>query len=173
MATAAGVLFLRHTYDTLMGYTPKRRHYSGFGGNKEEGESILTTALREAVEELYGISPDEELLDELVERFAENPRYERDGYLFVLIWFDEYPEFADIVRFHERRSPYYDRFPKSIKSLVRRRRSVADMEITRLVVGTPMAQYNHPVDPNFIADWDLACRDVLDDFTGYSSEDSE
>lgn len=173
MATAAGVLFLRHNYDTVMGFTPKHAHYSGFGGTKEEGESILTTALREAVEELYGISPDEELLDELVDRFAENPRYERDGYLFILIWFDEYPEFADIVRFYTRRTPFYDRFPKTIKSLVRKRKSVENMEITHLIVGTPMAQYDHPVDPNFIADWDLACRDVLDDLTNYSSEDSE
>jgi len=173
MATAAGVMFLRNNYDTLMGFTPKRSHYSGFGGMHEEGESILVTALREAVEELYGIHPDDELLDELVDRFAENPRYERDGYLFILIWFDEYPELADIVRFHARRSPYYERFPKSIKSLVRKRRSVADMEITRLIVGTPMGNYDYPVDPDFIADWDLACRDVLDDMTGYSSEDSE
>ena len=74
MATAAGVLFLRHNYDTVMGVTPKHSHYSGFGGTKEEGESILTTALREAVEELYGISPDEELLDELVETLGSNSR---------------------------------------------------------------------------------------------------
>ena len=173
MATAAGVMFLRNNYDTLMGFTPKHSHYSGFGGMREPEESILMTALREAVEELYGIRPDVELLDELVDRFSENPRYERDGYLFILIWFDEYPEFADIVRFHARRSPYYERFPKSIKSLVRKRRTVADMEITHLIVGTPMGNYDYPVDPDFIADWDLACRDVLDDMTGYSSEDSE
>jgi len=173
MAKAAGVLFLQSNYNTILGLSSKDNHYSGFGGKQEPGESIQYTAFREAVEELYGIDPDVELLDELVERFAENHRYERDGYLFYIVWFDQYPEFADIVRFHKRKTPYYDKFPKSIKSLVRRRKIVENMEITTLKVGTPMGHYNFPVDPEFIIDWDIVCRDILDDLSGFSSEESE
>ena len=82
----AGILFFDKSLATILaGYQPKHGKWSGFGGRSLEGESSLQTAFREVCEELFGISPRTEVIEEMIECI--NPEFlsESENYtLFAL-----------------------------------------------------------------------------------------
>lgn len=116
----------------LCGLTPKLEKFSGIGGKPEPGESILQTAFREAVEELYGINPSNDLLLDLTRAFSSNKLLERNRYYYVLLSFIDVVSLNAIVFMHHPTSPYYKTPPSSILDLVLNRYVTEDAEITEL-----------------------------------------
>lgn len=100
----------------LGGYQTKTGKISGFGGKSIEGETPIQTALRETLEELFGVvEVPAELIDKLPvsEHRIEYPQYT----CFIY-------SFTDLERFLRRskrclvRSPFYEEFPETIGDLL-------------------------------------------------------
>jgi 8-oxo-dGTP pyrophosphatase MutT (NUDIX family) len=146
----AGLLIMERGY-ALCGLTAKSKKYSGIGGKQEPGETIRQTAFREAVEELYGLTPSRSLVSSLVKEFIMNTMIERDGYYYLVMSFTDIYNMNKIVHKYFAISPYYRTFPSSMIDLVLNRYPTEDAEITELT----MTKYNSPtlsIDPEFIKD---------------------
>ena len=126
-----GILVIEKGY-ALCGLTPKLGKFSGIGGKPEPGESILQTAFREATEELYGITPSNDLLIDLTRAFAGNRVLERNRYYYVLLSFIDVVTLNALVFMHHPSSPYYKTNPSSVLDLVLNRYATEDAEITEL-----------------------------------------
>ena len=126
-----GILVMEKGY-ALCGLTPKLGKFSGIGGKPEPGESILRTAFREATEELYGITPSNDLLIDLMRAFSINKVLERNRYYYVLLSFIDVVSLNAMVHMHHPTSPYYNTPPSSVLDLVMNRYPTEDAEITEL-----------------------------------------
>jgi len=113
----------------LAGYQTKLEKIGGFGGKSHPGESRIETALRETIEELFGV------VDVPVDLLAKLPR--SDNYI-------EYPEytcfvynFDDLQTFIRRtgryvNTPFYSTFPETVWDLIQKRVFPIDAEVGEL-----------------------------------------
>jgi hypothetical protein len=130
---AAGCLFIQDTY-VLTGYNPKLNIWSGIGGKIEPGESPRITAYRETIEELFGINPSKEILDDCESAFGIIPLNIRDNYGVIKISFDLYIHLSYILRAHKCVSPFYNNIPISFNEVIHQRKQVENAEITVLKI---------------------------------------
>ena len=130
---AAGCLFLQNDY-VLTAYNPKHKIWSGLGGKVENEEDPNRTAFRETIEELFGLTPSEKIIDECLQTFKSKERIIRNNYLYIVISFDLYVHLAYILRAYECKSPYYTPIPLAFNELINNRACPENAEITNICV---------------------------------------
>ena len=157
MATVkgAGCLFIQDAY-VLTGYNPTHNIWSGIGGKVEPNESPRYTAYRETIEELFGFSPSQKILDDCEAAFGMIPLIIRENYGVIKISFDLYVHLSYILRAHKCTSPFYNNIPISFDEVISQRKVVENAEITELKV----INYTMP-GPDISIDLILDCQTSL------------
>jgi hypothetical protein len=147
----AGCLFTNGIH-VLAGYQPNKPFPSinGIGGKPEEGESVVT-ALREFLEEVFGIY---DCVKGIVELRALMPRrvLEQKRYVTYIYDFNDLVKMLEIVSGLGVSSPLYVEIPRSLIELLFTRLPVKS-EISHLCL-LPLVQHGtHPfVEPYFLRD---------------------
>jgi hypothetical protein len=129
----AGILFVSEDgRSVLSGYHPKLNRLSGFGGKCHEDEEPLETAVREIVEEIFGLFDiSQECSLELSSCIRNIPKNNADYILYIESETRLF-EMAYILQKNNYVSPYYLEFPKNSFELNNFRQQKEDMEITRI-----------------------------------------
>lgn len=140
----AGVVFKSETH-VLMGYKPHDGIITGIGGKPIGDEVPIRTAFREAVEEIFGIQPESEVLDALISEFSPRGMAENKGYKMFILTIDDLLVFMTIVRDSARVSPFYRSFPSSLEDLILTRRAPKSVEIVSLAL-LPITPDHYQVD---------------------------
>jgi len=117
MIVGAGIVFTKNDH-ILSGYNVKEECWSGFGGRPEGCETVATTAVRETVEELFGISLKDEDNNTLQQELVLGDHLHNMNYYFYTL---DISKIFTIAEFLERKSyvtPYYATYPKDIVELL-------------------------------------------------------
>lgn len=128
---SAGIVFKSETH-VLMGYQPDKNMISGIGGKPIGHETLIETAFRETIEELFGVQPSKELLTVLVDNFGFKPEVKNGSYTMFIYTIDELLRFLCVVKSYSGSSPYYTTFPTSVESLIFNRRTPLGVEVSHL-----------------------------------------
>lgn len=144
---AAGVAFITNTH-MLVGYQPHKAQPSltGIGGKREEGETYLQTALREAVEEIFHVSDvNPRLIFRLARVCKPVTTIIQDGYVIVVYDFRTLDIFLQTVAKSDLETPLYDVFPLNWSDLILNRRIHPRAEISHLAL-VPLIHHSgeHP-----------------------------
>jgi hypothetical protein len=151
----AGCLFIQGDY-VLTGYNPTHNIWSGIGGKVEPGELPRIAAYRETIEELFGFTPSQKILDDCDAAFGMIPLNVRDNYGVIKISFDLYVHLSYILRAHKCISPFYNKIPISFDEVISQRKTVVNAEITELKI----INYKMP-SPDISIDLILDCQTSL------------
>ena len=152
---AAGCLFIQGDY-VLTGYNPAYNIWSGIGGKLEPGESARNAAYRETIEEIFGFSPSQEILNDCESAFQKLPLTVRYNYGVIKISFDLYVHLSYILRAHNCVSPFYNKIPDSFEEILTERKKIENAEITELKV----INYKEPC-PDISTDLLLDCETLI------------
>jgi hypothetical protein len=148
----AGCLFTNGIH-LLAGYQPNKQFPSinGIGGKPEEGEEPIVTALREFLEEVFGIYDCVKGVSELktvVPRHVLNQK----RYVTHIYDFNDLVKMLEIVSGLGVSSPLYATFPRSLDELLFTRLAVKS-EISHLCLIPLVEHGTHPfVEPYFLRD---------------------
>jgi len=140
----AGCIFTNGKH-ILAGYQGR---ISGIGGKAEEGEQPQATALREMLEEIFGIHFD-------IEKIRLTPRQiiVKKTYTIFVYSFEDLEAICDVLRLCEVESPLYEKIPTTIWELVSKR-LFSNSEITALCI-LPVVNHDRDVpfvEPYFVSD---------------------
>lgn len=132
----AGILFFDKSLGiVLAGYQPKHGKWSGFGGHSLEGETPCETAFREICEELFGISPRSEVLEEMIEFMNAELLSESDSYsLFILPIMSIFNISFFLQKNGYAITKYYPSFPVCLFHLLENRYNTQEAEVQKLLV---------------------------------------
>jgi len=130
---SAGIVFQSKTH-VLMGYQPSKKMISGIGGKSLDGELTLETALRETVEELFGMPPTVWLMNGLLGYYRNHRAVQNGTYTMYIFSFEDLIDFMRLVRGFMLTSPYYLTFPETLADLVLERQAPPDAEVTTLAI---------------------------------------
>jgi len=122
---AAGTLFMNETH-VLAAYQKDAGNptISGIGGKREGNETYMETAMRETVEELFGLSVVPPALIARLIHHMEPRRIERVGtYVIIMYNFEDLEKILKIAHRYIKTSPVYRLVPHTVSSLVLNRRS--------------------------------------------------
>ena len=148
----AGCLFTNGLH-VLAGYQPNKQFPSinGIGGKPEEGEEPAVTALREFLEEVFGIYDCVKGIAEL-RRVVPRCVLEQKRYVTYIYDFNDLVKMLEIVSDLGVSSPLYARFPLSLIELLFTRMAVKS-EISHLCLLPLVEHGSHPlVEPYFLRD---------------------
>ena len=125
----------------LAGYQNKTGKISGFGGKSNEGETAIQTALRETVEELFGV---EVVTVELIAKLpVSDHRIDYPQYTCFIYSFTDLETFLRRSKRVLGSSSLYEEFPETLGDLLFRRISGDDCEVSELYLlparNTPIA----------------------------------
>jgi len=141
----AGCLFTNGTH-VLAGY---QGSISGIGGKAEEGEEPQATALRETMEEIFGIYGFD------IENIRLTPQkiIVKKSYTIFVYSFDDLEAMCGVLRLCGIDSPLYTKIPSTVWELVLKRLP-NDSEVRALCI---LPVVNHPreipfVEPYFVSD---------------------
>jgi hypothetical protein len=154
----AGCLFTNGTH-VLAGYQPNKQFPSinGIGGKPEEGEEPILTAIREFLEEVFGIY---DCVKGIAALRTVVPRhvFEQKRYVTYIYDFNDLVKMLEIVSGLGVSSPLYLEFPRSLVDLLFTR-LVVKSEISHLCF-LPLLQHGtHPfVEPYFLRDLSKVSR---------------
>lgn len=148
----AGCLFTNGTH-VIAGYQPNKHlpSINGIGGKPEEGEEPVVTALREFLEEMFGIYDCVKcvysLRDVVPLQILEQKRY-----VTYIYTFNDLEKMLDIISGLGLLSPLYTEFPRNLNDLLFNRLAVKS-EISHLCL-LPLVQHGaHAfVEPYFVRD---------------------
>lgn len=157
--TAAGVFFTNGSL-VLGGYQPHKKHpcISGIGGNKNEDETYIHTALRECIEELFEIKTIPKKLFTKLQSISPKTIMQSDKYINIVYSFDDLELFLKHMKSYGLNSPVYTIFPKSVQELILNRIVTKSSEISHLVLLPLLPTIN--INSYFLAD--IACFAVQD-----------
>ena len=128
----AGILFTDEKL-FLSGYKTFKGHITGIGGKPKEGETLFATAIRETIEELFGIKSSSH---KLITLFEHSLTYYKtvvnQGFTHFFCSFDELKLFLGFAEAAFDFSPYYDTFPQTLEDLLLQRKNTERAEITHL-----------------------------------------
>jgi len=116
----AGTVFTNGN-TVLAGYQKEDRSPSinGIGGHRKGAETYLQTALRETVEELFGLDDVPVTLIQTLGQTLKTSRVHKSGsYVLVIYTFADLETLLKVVERAVRRSPLYRVFPKTLSSLI-------------------------------------------------------
>jgi len=148
----AGCLFTNGIH-VLAGYQPNKQFPSinGIGGKPEEGEEPLVTALREFLEEVFGIYDCVKGVSEL-RTVVPRRVFEQKRYVTYIYDFNDLVKMLEIVSGLGVCSPLYAEFPRSLVELLFTRLAVKS-EISHLCLLPLVDHGSHPfVEPYFLRD---------------------
>ena len=141
----AGCLFTNGTH-VLAGY---QGTINGIGGKAEEGEEPQATALRETLEEIFGI------YDFDIEKVRLPPQkiIVKNDYNIFVYTFDDLESICSILKWSGVKSPMYSEIPTTVWDLIVKRLPI-ESEVRALCL---LPVVNHPrhmpfVEPYFISD---------------------
>jgi len=140
----AGCIFTNGKH-ILAGY---QGSISGIGGKAEEGEQPQATALREMLEEIFGISFDIEKI-----RLTPKQIIVKKSYTMFVYDFDDLETMCGVLQLCGVVSPFYEKIPTTVWEIVLKRLP-NDSEVPILCL---LPLVNHPrdipfVEPYFVSD---------------------
>lgn len=116
----------------LMGYQPDKQAISGLGGKPMGHETLIETALRETIEEMFGLHPKKKLMDVLLSIFSGRTSVKNGTYTMFTGNLADLEMFMMSVREHSDGSPYYKKFPRTLDDLLFDRRTPLGVEVSHL-----------------------------------------
>lgn len=130
---AAGLLFTNERL-FLAGYKSFKSHVTGIGGKPHEKDtSRLCTAIRETIEELFGVKDvDHDLITNLSIMIRPFSEITNETYTHFLCRFDDLKYMLTYCYLQIKTSPYYEVFPTTIEQLVIDRKNTEKAEISQL-----------------------------------------
>ena len=146
----AGILFTNNNL-FLCGYQPNKKVpiISGIGGKKELNETIIQTAIREIVEELFDVNPDLILIEEINKHLSCKKLINNNNYYTLIYSFNDLEILLNILN-KSIKSDLYELFPLNISDLILKRKSMITSEISKLCL-LPLEK-DLTIDPNLIQD---------------------
>jgi hypothetical protein len=129
----AGILFTNEKL-FLAGYKSFKGHITGIGGKQKQGESLFTTAVRETLEELLGITDFDKHELELFEAIKPFNTLKNHGYTHFCCTFTDLTLFLRFAYIIRKVTPFYDLFPFSLEQLLLERKNSEDSEISQLAL---------------------------------------
>jgi hypothetical protein len=141
----AGCLFTNGTH-VLAGY--QKCTINGIGGKAEEGEEPQATALREMLEEIFGISFDIEKI-----RLTPQKIIVKHDYTIFVYSFEDLEAMCGVLRLCGVESPMYKKIPSTVCEIVLKR-IASDSEVPILCLLPVVDQPRHMpfVEPYFVSD---------------------
>lgn len=130
---AAGCLFYQNNL-VLAAYNPKHQIWSGIGGKIMPDEQPKAAAFRETIEELFGFTPSQDIINECLHAFTLSELKVNNSYGIVPINFDMFVHLSYILRAKLCTSIYYNSIPMDINDLIYNRKIVVGAEITHLKI---------------------------------------
>jgi len=139
----------------LAGYQPKKgvKLISGFGGGRKVGENYFDTAMREVLEELFEIKPNEDLLRALNVEFQPSRIVVNGNYIILQYSLDDISILTDIISRYYSHSPVYSDMPINITDLIFKRKYMKGMEVQTVLLLPFVSDFL--VDGNFRKDIDI------------------
>lgn len=150
----AGILFVEvQSKSVLAGFHPKLNRLSGFGGKSHGEEKSEQTAVREVVEELFGVF---NLAPEHIQAFADelgSPRV-YDGYSLFVEPIETVFKLSAFLSKNGYFSPFYNQLPLSVSELIYHRILSKTTEVTdiSLFALRDIGDMRHALTPEFYAD---------------------
>jgi len=132
----AGCIFTNYKL-ILAGYQPykKRPIISGIGGSCTNGEDYVDTAIREMLEEIFGLDGDLTNLLVIIKTKLPLSKQIRNGaYISIVYSFDDLLSIISILNNHFITSKFYDIFPQNIEDVLLKRKLIAGEEIQQLLL---------------------------------------
>lgn len=152
--SSAGILFQNlHQGTFLSGFNSKLNCWSGFGGGKMGNETPWETAVREVVEEIFGIYLPPTSLQTLQQAISPLEFFKTGDYICFVLSIDYLFKISEMIDMLEYKSPFYgDVFPKTISDLLEKRtiESHKYFEIRELAFLKP--KFHGPIDFHFLND---------------------
>jgi hypothetical protein len=144
---ASGVFFTNGTH-MLAGYQPKKQtpRITGIGGMKAENETLVDTAIRECLEELFnsGLLPSK-LVPDIIKQIQPKDCYMNGKYGVVVYSFSDLETILNIVKKYNLPSNLYrklpNKLPRTLKELVFEREYDPTAEIVSLSI-LPIEMYS-------------------------------
>lgn len=127
----------------LGGYEPHKKCISGLGGKHEKAEDPASTAIRETIEELYGIrGVNQDMVDGIKKllRFDVSHESATAAYIFYVVDYEDLEKLLLYMSKQSIRSPHYPVLPKTLAELLDRK-PVPDPEVESLEL-IPLARYS-------------------------------
>lgn len=130
---AAGLLFTNEKL-FLAGYKSFKSHITGIGGKPQEHDiSKLSTAIRETIEELFGVKEvSNEVIVHLMLTLHPFKEVTNESYTHFLCSFDDLKYMLTYCYLRIQVSPYYTVFPTTIEQLLFERKNTERAEIAQL-----------------------------------------
>ena len=120
----------------LAGLKSKAPILSGLGGKAKKGETLLFTAWRETLEELFHFS--EYVINDYIRQILDSMSYvqiiKNDSYISFVYSFIDLEKVLVILKHSHAVSPLYRRFPITIGELIMTRSLFRNVEITQLAL---------------------------------------
>jgi len=162
MFKSAGSIFTSGTH-VLAGY--QKDHtcptVSGIGGKREGAETYMETAIRETVEELFGLDTvPPALVSKLTASLPPRGLHCIASYVMIVYNFNDLQEMIEIVKRKVGHSPLYKAFPKNVTDLVLKRRTdvVPRPEVLHLSL-LPLVK-NFSLDADFLEDIEIVLKEA-------------
>jgi len=133
---AAGAVFTDGTF-LLAAYQPHKPVpvISGIGGKKEAGETVMYTAIRETLEELFEYKDvPKRLIEEIIESVQPKKVVKNGSYVFAVYNFKDLTKMLSIVKRHRLKSPLYKEFPDTLMKLIFSREVSPQAELSHLAL---------------------------------------
>jgi len=130
---AAGLLFTNESL-FLAGYKSFKSHITGIGGKPQSADtSKLATAIRETIEELFGVKDIEiSVIEHLICVLQPFNQITNETYTHFLCTFDDLKYMLTYCFLRFKTSPYYSIFPTTIEQLLLERKNTERAEIAQL-----------------------------------------
>lgn len=120
--TASGILFTNRNLVLLgrKGYGKLRNKWSGFGGSIKPYERLRDGAVREVLEEIYGIKASHDLVRKLADQIRMDVMYSTPVYTLFVTTFDSLMEISKVLNTHCFTSPFFaGKVPEQLSQLIR------------------------------------------------------
>lgn len=133
----AGCMFVNYSH-VLAGITKQWADSSvldGFGGKRIGKESWKQCALRETVEEFFGVERiPQKLLKVLEEKMIPQKVLCKDNYLTLVYNFDQLVQFLCLCAKYIRKVPLYHKVPRCVEELIMGRKLSDGSEISHIIL---------------------------------------
>lgn len=161
--SSAGILFEDTGQDSvryLSGWNPSLNAWSGFGGKRRGDETAWQTALREVIEELFGLRVKKDVLHSLYEKITPMEFFQNGTYVCFVCPLRIVFEIITYLEGFGYKSPFYIQFPTTVYELLESRnyQSVERVEITDL---TFVSLNSESMDPHYKSDLEIRSKSIL------------
>lgn len=138
----------------LSGWNPSLNAWSGFGGKRKGDETAWQTALREVIEELFGVRVKKDVLHNLYEKITPMEFFQNGTYVCFVCPLRVVFEMSSYLEGFGYKSPFYIKFPTTVYELLESRNyeNVERIEITDL---TLLNLGSSSLDPFYKSDLEL------------------